>query len=492
MGDVNGDGLLDVAIANAYGHDALTSCFLEPFAANQPNQLFLNRGDNTFLDVSSTSGTQDVLGFGPGLDGSPTITWAVGMVDIDQDGDTDVVFGDDQCAFPETEFGGVDRGFLHVFINDGTGHFVDQPFQPAEQPSNSWMGLSFGDFDADGHLDIFGSNFGDYGDKSQNPAGPYRAHTSRWLLGDGDGTFSDPAFGEVASVFGWGTGTFDYDNDGDTDIVYHGSLDGNLLAIVDNPGVVLQNQNGTARFELDGSALTTDHLRRGVQALALGDLNRDGFVDIVTASSFDVPDSTPLLPSPSEYGDSLLFADFFDVVASFAEIFSPTPDGFVWNGLDLLDGSLTAEINSGDNGHHWVEVETVGSVGLTDGGRVNRSGFGAVVSFTPEDGKTAMVPITGGSSYASQHSPAAHFGLGNSTRGTVEILWPGVVRNRLYDVLAGERITLPEIPCSFDGAWRHQGEYVTCVNGALSDLEVAGARRARFLTSAIRAFRETR
>lgn len=86
-----------------------------------------------------------------------------------------------------------------------------------------------------------------------------------------------------------------------------------------------------------------------------------------------------------------------------------------------------------------------------------------------------MQPVLGGSSYASQDSLTANFGLGSSHAGTVEVLWPGGVRNRVYNVRAGERLVLPEIPCSFDDPrWAGAAAYRECVRNAVVALVEAG------------------
>jgi len=489
MGDVDGDGLLDVVVANAFDFATLFAIFTEPFSLNQHNQLFINQGSNTFTDASASSGIQSLAGFPPQAEGAAGITWAVSVVDVDLDGDVDIIFADDQGAMPSSLGGGVDRGFIHVLLNDGTGNFTDHPVIDTPAATGGWMGLGFGDFNCDGNLDMFGSNFGDYNIPVMEMPYELGEQPSRWLLGTGDGSFTDPGVGDlVASVFGWGTAVFDYDNDGDSDVVFNGGLEMNFMTFADNPGVILQNQNCSANFTFQDGAFDTDYLRLNVQGLAVGDLNQDGFVDIVTASNVVVPEGFPLIPSPAKYNS------VFDSTAFFAPQFVPGPDGFTWTEADLAPGIMTIEINSGHSENGWISLTAVGSVALTDGGKNNRDGIGAVVFFTPENGDTIITPIQGGSSFASQHSLEVNFGLGAAKQGTVEVLWPGGVRNRLYGISAGERVVMPEIPCSFNGKWSNQAEYQACVGAALADLVSAGIIRdsdiERYSSSALQAFLE--
>ncbi|MCZ6536101.1 MAG: CRTAC1 family protein [Chloroflexi bacterium] len=489
LGDVNGDGLLDVVVANTFDFATLFAIFAEPFNLNQHNQLFINQGGNTFTDASASSGIQNLAGFPPDAEGAAAITWAVSVVDVDLDGDVDIIFADDQGAMPPTLGGGVDRGFIHVLLNDGAGNFTDRPVIDTPAATGGWMGLGFGDFNCDGHLDMFGSNFGDYNIPAM--AMPYELgeQPSRWLLGTGDGSFTDPGVGDlVASVFGWGNAVFDYDNDGDSDIVFNGGLEMNFMTFADNPGVVLRNQDCSSNFTFEDGVFDTDYIRLNVQGLAVGDLNQDGFVDIVTASNVAVPEAFPLIPSPAKY-DSV-----FDSTAFFTPQFAPSPEGFTWTEANLAPGIMTIEINSGQSENGWISLTAVGSVDLTDVGRVNRDGIGAVVFFTPENGDTVITPIQGGSSFASQHSLEVNFGLGSAKQGTVEVLWPGGVRNRLYGISAGERVVIPEIPCSFSGEWSNQAEYEACVGVALADLVSAGiisdSDIERYSSSALQAFLE--
>ena len=487
LGDVNGDGLLDIAVANSTQSwdDQIPFVTLSP--RNEHNQLLLNQGDNTFLDVSDSSGFTNLSSLTSSL---ATITWAIALVDYDLDGDLDIIHADDQAAIPSTQRGGIDHGYIQLFNNDGTGTFTNVTEIANLNLTGSWMGLTFGDFNADGNLDIFATNLGDY-TGSILPLAP-DVVASQWFLGQGDGTFVDAGLGNLgATPFGWGASAFDYDNDSDTDIVFHGGLDAAFYVDASNPGSILQN-DGTANFSYDLNALadSTNHTRRNVQGVAVGDLNQDGFPDIVYVSTFDTPDPIPIQPYPIPLESPL------DSIAGFIPTFLPTatPGEFVWSGLEFPDGTLSVELSSADNGNNWVKLIPLGTVELTEAGRVNRDGIGAVFSFTPTHGQTVLHPILGGASHASQNSLEAIFGLGQETMGVVEVLWPGGTRNRLYGVQAEAQLVFPEIPVSFDGEFEDINEYQSQLDGAISELIATDVLTVetgdRFFASGVRAYLE--
>ncbi len=487
MGDINGDGLLDVAVGNIFDLTdprALTSA---PVQLNQHNQLFINQGNNRFNEEAASRGFLDVH-LPPGAPaGAPTISWAIAMVDIDLDGDIDIIHGDDQGSIPPAVLGGLDRGFVQVFENDGAGQFQNTTEARDLNQAGSWMGLSFADFDHSGTLDVFATNFGNQlfaGLTGTTDRSRY-SEDSRWFLQRNNGTFSDREdTGLIHSPFGWGTSAADYDNDGDSDIIYHGGLDAGI-GVVTSPGIILTN-DGQGRFNRDSNALanSTDHQRRSVHGMAVGDLNDDGFIDIVSVSNFDIQSGIPLFPI------SPLGNREFDRDGAVVAAFNPANaqgTAFRWSGFVFDDGTLSVELNNGDNGNNWVVIDPLGTAGITSGGQVNRDGIGAVVRFTPNGMAPELRPILGGSSYASQDALIAYFGMGPATLGDVEILWPGGARNRLVNVRPGERITFPEIPCSIDDA--NDSDYETCVSEALDELVDAEildeGERIRFLESAL-------
>lgn len=486
MGDVDNDGLLDIYVANAFDFDDTRILTVgPPFVFEQHDQLLVNQGGNVFADVSATSGIKDIQGVHE--PGAAMVTWGAALVDFDLDGDLDIVLADDTRSIP---FFVEANGFLRFFRNDGSGHFEDATLEVGMNRFGSWRGLSFGDLNCDRRLDLFAPNYGDYiFFPGFYPAGTW---ASRWFLQQADGTFADPGVGDlVTTPTGWGNSITDYDNDGDLDIIYYGNQELSLFWDMSNPGVILQNQGCTAEFTWDQQALagSTDHTARTVEGLAVGDLNRDGFVDIVSVASLELTPEIPLAPIFSNPLGSV-----FDPTALFVPTYVPTedPDVFAWQGFVPAPGGLSVEVNSGGNGHGWVGVELLGTVGITQRGQVNRDGIGAVVTFLPAGGQPVLKPVLAGSSYASQDSIELLFGLGEGRRGMVEVLWPGGTRNRFYGLKTTDRLLFPEIPCSFDADWRGPAQYITCVAGELNRLRNAGVidneTGLRFYASAIRAY----
>ncbi|MEO1334796.1 MAG: CRTAC1 family protein [Myxococcota bacterium] len=503
LGDVDNDGLLDIAIANTFfmvNHEAILS---EVFAKNEPNQLFMNQGGNVFVDVSAPSGITEFQVPSALPSNAAGVSWAVGLVDYDQDGDVDAFFADDQGSIPWERNGGFDRATNQLHVNDGTGVFSNVTLASQLGKPGDWMGLSFGDFNRDGRLDFFSSNLGNYSlDYLFGPqlfADMNEPRDSRWFLQNADGTFTDAndIEGDLHTPFGWGTSAGDYDNDGDTDIIFHGGIEFGFYQVT-TPGVILEN-DGAAHFTRDTAALadSTDHVRRMVYGVAIGDLDNDGFIDIVSASAYDYPEPSPL----QQVGP--LNSDEFDADAFIVPTFTPVdptiPPAFsdhVFAGIREVKGTLSIEMNSANNGNKWVQVDVMGTIGLTSKGGVNRDGIGAVVKFTPRGDKPVLQPILGGSSHLSQDSLIAHFGLGSARRGQVEVLWPGGVRNRLYNVRSSERIVMPEIPCSIDDRSIIFRKYRRCVKKALGEMlaaKIIGRKHERrLMASALRAWRDER
>lgn len=498
FGDIDNDGKVDLFVGTSRPDEHVGKPPV-PFEGYARNRLFRNEGDLQFTEVSEESGIQD-LDMIP-EDAGGNRTFGVAMVDIDQDGEIEIMQGDDQMI-PAAEAevpgeGGVNWGMVHVLDNDGDGTFTDmlEEYNLEEYSCMENMGFAFGDFNNSGRLDFLTTAFGDY---IQPALPPYDSiergeRTTQWFMQQPDGSFHTYGVGRlVALPFGWGAAALDYDNDGYTDMVYHGGGDffSTHIAIGTNPGVIMHGL-GQGMFAFDEGAATSserDHCRRMTYAVAVGDLNKNGYPDIVTGSNQDVAEDSELKMTDQQYGGPL------DDYAKYNTVFELDEDGqtATYTGFDFTEGTLSVEINDGGTDNDWVAVEPVGGAGITEEASVNRDGIGATITCRPNGMEYSQrFAVTAGASFGSCHSLEKTFGLGERDSATVEVLWPGGVRNRLYDVRSEERIVFPEIPYDYE-ADVEQSTYEDGVETALQSYAEAGViddeMVDRFLDSAVRAF----
>jgi hypothetical protein len=232
-----------------------------------PDTLFRNNGDGTFTDVSDSSGIGAVAG--------PSMGMVSG--DFDDDGDVDVFVCNDEAA-----------NFL--FQNDGRGTFreiglVSGTAFNFRGQANGSMGVDCADYDNDGRLDLFVTNY-----QSEMPV-LYR-NLGRGLFED-----ATRAAGITQDIFPhvqWGTGLIDFDGDGDRDLFLAcGHFD--PIEVIDDRtaqrvrNFLLMNQ-GNGRFadvtRQAGSGLAVVESSRGA---VFDDLDNDGDVDAVVLNSGSAP-----------------------------------------------------------------------------------------------------------------------------------------------------------------------------------------------------------
>jgi hypothetical protein len=359
--DYDRDGRLDLIVANYVHFDlaatpapgAEAGCMWKGTPVmcgprglpNAPNILLHNEGNGHFNDVSRASGIQKTAGH---------YCFSVTTIDFNEDGWPDIYVACDST--PSVLYRNNQNGtFTDVGPETGVAFNEDGREQAG-------MGSTAADYDGDGHIDLFKTNFSD--------------DTSTLYHANGDGTYSDVTFaaglGINLDALGWGTMFADVDNDGYPDLlvanghVYPEVDAAHLGATFKEPRFLYWNQ-GNGHFKdlsrSSGPGLTDPLSGRG---LATADLFNDGRIDVVVNNLSDRP--------------------------------------------MLL-------VNEARNSHHWLGVHLVGSIS-------NHSAIGARVTLHGSK-RTWVDEVRSGSSYSSSSDLRLHFGLGTeSTIASIEVRWP--------------------------------------------------------------------
>ncbi|MCB9881155.1 MAG: CRTAC1 family protein [Planctomycetes bacterium] len=286
--DYDGDGWLDLYVGNYIDQPNF------PYHWGAPNKLYHNEGNGTFREVAQALGVQCAGRFPqnapfPG-DTTYGCTLSVLWLDHDDDGDPDLFIGNDfgNTVVPN-----------RLYRNDGPGGpggpewiFTDDSVNAGFAITEFNMGITPGDVDNDGDMDLYTSNLGN----------------NHMLRNNGDGTFTDvtQAAGPVEGMYNgrpmvaWATSFDDIDLNGSIDLhIVNGFID-TVPMMQNDPNqpnrLWMNNGNGTFR-RASLPLIEDDQVGRG---LACGDLDADGRNDIViTNNSGDVrcfrnTTSTPL------------------------------------------------------------------------------------------------------------------------------------------------------------------------------------------------------
>jgi len=300
----------------------------------ETNKLFHSNCNGTFTDVSEKSGISNYIGR----------TMGVTAADFDNDSWDDIYVANDRT-----------ENFLFHNKRDGTFEEIGNDSGTAygqNGESTSSMGPVFADLEGRGMLDLFVSD----------------GHYNRMLRNTGKLTFEDIGAGNGVSqanaqYVSWGTGVYDFDNDGTLDVlIFHGGL----IHLIPQEHTLFRGL-GNGRYadvsETAGAVLNERTVARGA---CFGDYDNDGKVD----------------------------AFLVNLGAK---------------------GKLLHNIST-DTGH-WVAIKLVGT-------KSNRDGIGAKVEIFA-GAKHELQERVGESGYLSQNDPRLHFGLGAATViDKVVVKWP--------------------------------------------------------------------
>jgi hypothetical protein len=314
------------------------------------HSLYRNNGNGMFTDVSQQAGIAKA---------TESYGMTVVAADLDEDGWTDVYVACDSS--PSLLFMNNHNG---TFREEGVLRGVALDNDGAEQAG---MGVGVGDYDLDGHIDLYKTHFVD------DSNGLYH--------NDGKGNFDDvtrPARVAVETRYVcWGAGIIDLDNDGYPDIFM---TTGNVYPEVEHklpqyanktPRVLFRNLGNGTFEELQteaGPGIEAAHCSRGC---AFGDFDNDGDVDILVVNLNETP--------------------------------------------SLLRNDLSGKSN-------WIKIQL-------EGVSSNRSAIGARV-LVHYGGKVQSQSVLSQSSFYSCSDRRLHFGLGSSETVDIEIFWPNGLHER--------------------------------------------------------------
>jgi len=352
--DYDNDGRLDLFVCQFAEFDPALGCGTDQNGVHhyciprifkpRPSWLFHNNGDGTFTDVSRETGIAEHLGK----------AWGVVAADLNNDGRMDLFVANDTVA-----------NFL--FMNRDGKRFEENGFAAgvaysAEGRARSGMGVDSADFNNDGWMDLFVANIDE--------------EIFSLYQNNHDGTFDDVAMQlgigmATRWMSGWGLKFFDYDNDGNMDLILSNGFPDDLVDQISNkvtyrePLLLFHNDERTFRdvSQQSGPVFSKTFAARG---LAVGDFNNDGALDVL---------------------------------------------------VSVNDGAPVLLRNNAAKGNHWIGLHLVGR-------RSNPDAIGARVTYQAGDLNRTRVKV-GGGSFLSSHDPRMVLGLGEHTKlDWLQVHWP--------------------------------------------------------------------
>ena len=334
--------------------------------------LYRNNGDGTFTDVSRAAGISELR---------ESYGMTAVAADLNEDGWPDLYVACDSTP-------------SLLLMNNGKGGFSEEGVLRGVALSEdgmeqAGMGIGVGDYDLDGHLDLFKTHF------TEDTNGLYH--------NDGKGNFEDVTraakVGVETRYICWGAGMVDLDNDGLPDLFM---TTGNVYPQIEKtlaqypskgPRVIFRNLGNGAFEELideAGPGIAAPHCSRGC---AFGDFDNDGDVDILIVNLNEPP--------------SLLRNDLRGI-------------------------------------HHWLKIKLIGT-------KSNRSAIGGRV-IVHYGGKKQAQAVLSQSSFYSSNDPRLHFGLGAEKTADIEVHWPSGLAEKFKAVTVDQLLIIKETVGIIPGA----------------------------------------
>ncbi len=349
--------------------------------AGETNKLFHNNCNGTFTDVSDKSGISSYIGR----------TMGVTAADLDNDGWDDIYVTNDDI--PNFLFHNMHNGTFQEIAND-TGSAYGQ-----DGEATSSMGPVAADFWNRGMLDLWVTD-GSYNRFLKNLGVPQLGSSSPkpgWQ-GFEDVTAASGISQTEAQYVSWGSGVYDFDNDGQLDILV---LHGGLTHMIPMEHTLFRGL-GDGKFEdvsrQAGPVLSARTVARGA---CFADYENDGRIDafVVNLGS---------------------------------------------------EGTLLHNVSTGAG--HWVEIKLVGAMRKGDAGvaagnhltKSDRDGIGARIEvFAGGVRRTAERVASSG--YLSQNDGRVHFGLGQATSiDKLIVRWPSGIVQTLASQPVDRVLTIEE------------------------------------------------
>jgi hypothetical protein len=479
--DFDGDGWPDLFCVNGAALPSLTKTGPE-----YGNRLYRNNRDGTFTDVTEKAG---LVGQGYGM--------GVAVGDYNNDGHEDLFV--------------VGVHGNQLYRNNGDGTFTDVTEKAgfgAPGLKKLWsIAAAWIDYDNDGRLDLFLSNYCDWTPQSDPVCGGYchpdvyRAEPMQLFHNNGDGTFTQVAsqegFPEVLGK-GMGVAMADFGGDGrpglfvandnarnllfrstghgfqemgtEAGVAYNGdgrniSGMGADFGDIDGDGrpdlvmTGLRNETYEVFLNRGGGSFDEGSASTGLLALSrawsgwgcgLVDLDNDGWLDLfVAGGGFEGKDAQPNRIFRNAGGK---FADVSDAVGKeFAA--ARLHRGAVFADFDC-DGRLDVAVTAiGERielwwnrspRKHWLQLRLKGT-------KSNRSAIGAQVTCKSASRSQSRC-VTNSAGYASSSDLTVHFGLGAEAKASIEIRWPSGAVQKL-EVAADQRLGVEESVETVEFRW---------------------------------------